>query len=56
MADSEPKGVPPVTPKQKSMQHLERGERANTGGDPYDRYRGQYAKNPPKSDAFDGDF
>ena len=56
MAEELPKGAPPVTPKQKSKETLERGQRANTGGDHYDRFRGQYAKNPPKSDSFDGDF
>lgn len=50
-----PKGEPPVavTPKSKSIDRLEKGGRANTGGDPYDRYRGQYSKNPPPSNDFD---
>ncbi len=52
----ESKGVPPVQPKSKSVERLERGQRANTGGDHYDRFRNQYAKNPPKSDSLDVDF
>jgi hypothetical protein len=58
MADELPKGPPPVTPKSKSRENLDRGSRANTGGDPYDRSRGNYSKTPPQNDRDDpfGDF
>lgn len=45
MAD-EKKGVPPVTPKSKRLQKLGPGERSDTGGDWYDRFRGNYSKKP----------
>lgn len=53
MADEKPKGAPPVLPKSKRIDRVEKGARPNTGGDPYDRARGQYSKNPPQSDRFD---
>lgn len=53
--DKEPKGVPPVTPKSVKRQTLERWEKADTGGDPYDRSRQQYSKNAPKKDLDFGD-
>lgn len=55
MADKGPSNnVPPVTPKSKSRENLDRHERANTGGDVVDRYRGQYSKNPPvREDPFE---
>lgn len=52
MAD-EPKGAPPVLPKSKRLDRLDKGQRAETGGDQYDRSRGQYSKNPPQSERFD---
>lgn len=45
-----PSGVPPITPKSTSRQNLETGQRADTGGDQYDRATGQYSKNPPVRD------
>lgn len=50
MAEEKPKGAPPVTPKQKSIEQVSKYGRANTGGDPYDRSRGNYSKNPPSKD------
>lgn len=48
------KGVPPVTPKSKSRETLDRWSKSNTGGDPYDRSRGQYSKEAPvKTDEAD---
>lgn len=47
MADEPASNVPPVTPKQKKIERLDRWQKADTGGDPYDRSRGQYSKNPP---------
>ncbi|QIG66845.1 hypothetical protein EVB41_015 [Rhizobium phage RHph_TM3_14A] len=48
MAEKETKGVPPVTPKSKGVEHLTTGSRSQTvGGDIIDRYRQQYSKNPP---------
>lgn len=47
MAKDTSKGVPPVTPKSQNVQNLEYGQRADTGGDPFSRMRGNYAKNPP---------
>lgn len=49
-----PKGPPPVTPKGKSRESVQRGMRSNsTGGDPYDRSKGHYSKHPkPKDDPF----
>lgn len=47
MADKEPKGPPPVKSKTVNRQSLEYGQRADTGGDQFDRARSQYAKNPP---------
>lgn len=44
------KGVPPVTPKSKGTKSLGSGERADIGGDPYDRSRQQYSKSPPQTD------
>lgn len=49
MADK-PKGVPPVTPKSTKRQTLDRWSKADTGGDPYDRMRGQYSKNTPSKE------
>jgi len=50
----EPKGVPPVTSKSIKRESLERGQRADTGGDPYDRMRNNYSKSSKKSeDPFD---
>lgn len=46
----EKKGVPAVSPKSKRLQKLGPGEKADTGGDWYDRMRGNYAKNPPPSE------
>lgn len=46
-----PKGAPPVTPKSKRIDRLDKGQRAETGGDWYDRFRGNYSKTPqPQSD------
>jgi hypothetical protein len=39
-----PKGVPPVTPKSQKREELSRYQRADTGGDPYDRMMGNYSK------------
>jgi hypothetical protein len=51
MAD-EPKGAPPVLPKSRRLERVEKGARADTGGDMYDRFRGNYSKNPaPKDDS-----
>lgn len=53
MADSKPSNKVPPTPSTKTVQKesLQNGMRANsTGGDVYDRYRGQYSKNPPQRD------
>lgn len=47
MADL-PKGVPPVTPKSIKKESLDRYTRADTGGDPYNRARGNYSKNAPE--------
>lgn len=47
MATDLPKGAPKVTPKSTGPQNLERGELADTGGDMYDRIRGNYSKKPP---------
>lgn len=52
MAD-EPKGAPPVTPKSKTRESLKPGQRAETGGDQYDRSRGQYSKTPKLSNRDD---
>ena len=54
------KSLPDVTHhKTKSLtkEDLERGQRANTGGDHYDRSRGNYSKNAPhkgEDDPFEG--
>lgn len=50
MADQEPKGPPPVSSKSKGVKPLGNGERADIGGDPYDRSRQQYSKTPPQTD------
>lgn len=42
--------VPPVANKTTKLQNLENGQRADTGGDQYDRAMGQYSKNPPVRD------
>lgn len=42
-----PKGAPPVTSKSLSNERVERGMRANTGGDPYDRSQNRYSKGQP---------
>lgn len=56
MADM-PKGVPPVTPKSKGVEQVSSGSRAqNVGGDPYDRMRQQYGKNPPQKDSLFEDY
>lgn len=47
MAKETPKGPPPVTPKSVKRENLERGQRADMGGDQFDRARGNYSKNPP---------
>ena len=39
-------GVPKPTDKSKSKDALRRGERADTGGDQFDRARGDYSKKP----------
>lgn len=46
----EPKGAPPVR-RDKSIkrENVERGSRANTGGDHLDRSQGKYSKAPTKS-------
>lgn len=44
MEKSKPKGVPPVTPKSQMREEVSKYSRANTGGDPYDRMRGNYSK------------
>lgn len=46
----EKKGVPSVSPKSKRLQKLGTGDKAETGGDWYDRFRGNYGKNPPQSE------
>lgn len=57
MADKQPSNsVPPITPKSKSREDLGRDQKANTGGEVYDRYRGQYSKNPPVSNTDPFDF
>lgn len=51
MADKDKRqGVPAVTAKSKKLEQLQKGQKPDTGGDPLDRYSGQYAKNPPKRD------
>lgn len=45
-----PKGAPPVTPKSKMRQSLDRWEKSDTGGDPYDRSQGRYSKNTPQKE------
>lgn len=55
--EKQPKGVPPVTPKSKGVEQVSSGGRAqNVGGDPYDRYQNQYAKNPPQKDNLFEDY
>lgn len=53
--DKGPKGVPPVTPKSKSIENVARGMKANTGGDHFDRANGNYSKVSPQRDRFDTD-
>lgn len=53
--DNQPKGAPPVTQKGKTKQSLDRGQRADTGGDPYDRSRNKYSKTPPQTVSEDTD-
>lgn len=54
--DKEPKGAPPVaSSKTKMRQTLDRWSKADTGGDPYDRARGQYSKNPPNKEFGESD-
>lgn len=57
MADDK-KGVPPITPKSKTREQVERGMRAtSTGGDTYDRMQNRYSKNaPPREDSFEPDY
>jgi hypothetical protein len=50
MAEKGPKGAPPVLPKSKRIDRIEKGGRAETGGDWYDRFRGNYSKNPTPKD------
>lgn len=47
MADQLPKEVPPVKNKTVNRQDITPGERPDTGGDAFDRSRGNYSKNPP---------
>lgn len=42
-----PKGVPPPTPKSKSVENLRYGQKAALGKDPYARMPGNYGKNAP---------
>jgi hypothetical protein len=47
-----PKGVPPVQQsKSLKREEISRYQRADTGGDPYDRMMGNYSKNSPKKDS-----
>lgn len=39
--------VPAVTPKSVKREELVRGQKADTGGDFYDRATGNYSKNAP---------
>ena len=53
MAENEPKGVPPITPKSKGIEQLPPNTKAQTlAGDLYDRQRSQYGKNPPPKDDY----
>lgn len=55
MADTK-KGAPPVTPKSSGPQPVGRGERPDTGGDPYNRAMGNYSKDAPAPDEDFGIF
>ena len=48
MADEQPKA--PATKTSRVRQSLGPGEKSDTGGDWYNRMRGNYAKNPPQSE------
>lgn len=50
MVDELPKEVPPVKNKTVNRQELTPFERAETGGDAFDRARGNYSKTPPVRD------
>ena len=54
MEKGKPKGVPPVTPKSQKREELSRYQRADTGGDPYDRMMGNYSKKPREKSEDDG--
>lgn len=56
MKDAPSNAVPPVKPKSTSMQSVGRYEKADTGGDPYDRMRGNYAKTPPAKEGGEEDM
>lgn len=43
-------GVPPVTSKSIKREEISRYQRADTGGDPYDRMMGNYSKKAPVRD------
>lgn len=53
--EKDKKGVPPVTPKSRSIENVSRGMRANTGGDHFDRANGRYSKVSPQRDRDDTD-
>jgi hypothetical protein len=53
--DEKPKGVPPVTPKSRSIEKVTRGMKANTGGDMFDRANNNYSKVSPQRDRYDTD-
>jgi len=39
--------LPPTKTKGLTRENLDRGQRSNTGGDHYDRFRGRYSKEEP---------
>lgn len=54
--ENKPKGVPPVTPKSRSIENVTRGMKATkTGGDVFDRSNNNYSKISPQRDLKDYD-
>lgn len=54
--ENKPNGVPPVTPKSRSIENVTRGMKATkTGGDVFDRSNNNYSKVSPQRDRFGND-